>query len=448
MEVKDLFYNTPVRLKFLKKSQTEYSNIIEVMQGIAISNPSVAINLIHKGNSSLKTTGSGDFGIAISEVYSKDLIRELAKVSKEDKTEGIKIQGYTSNPDFTRSNKKAIYTFVNGRNVKCPVLIKAVDTAFKDFIPSGRYPFVVLNLVIQGEQVDVNVHPSKRELRYTNPNLVFNFTYSSIRSALENTPSQAKIYPVRPVFKETNSFEPAVFSGQNSKYEAKTHALAPDSVNFSEMREQIEKSIDFYKPEQKRITDLEFEEKNAEKPKIIGQYLNTYILLETSEGLTIIDQHIAHERTLYDRLKSSKEVASQLLLTSDVIELEPSDVSLLLESRETLEKYGYCIEPVSEREIIFKQVPQMLAGKHPEKIINELIEAVKSSIDSIEDNILASTACHASVKAGEKLSIWQMEELVINWQKTIFPKTCPHGRKICHLIPIKELAGFFGRFED
>ncbi|HBH18072.1 MAG TPA: DNA mismatch repair endonuclease MutL, partial [Cyanobacteria bacterium UBA9579] len=162
MEVKELFYNVPARRKFLKKAQTELASIIEVVQSIAISYPEVSIHLIHKGRTSLKTTGSKDMATVISEIYSKELLDELVEVYKDDTEYKLEVKGFTSNPNFTRSNKKAIYVFVNGRTVKCPILSKAIDTAYKGLIPSDKYPFAILDLIIPAGEVDVNVHPAKR----------------------------------------------------------------------------------------------------------------------------------------------------------------------------------------------------------------------------------------------------------------------------------------------
>ncbi len=148
MEVKDLFYNIPARLKFLKQPQTELSNITEMLQNIAISHPEVAINLVHKKHSIIKTTGSSDLSTTISEIYSKELIKELSEVCFEDNQFNLKIKGLVSNPAYTRSNKKAVYIFINGRVVRCPVILKAIDTVYKDLIPSGKYPFAALDITM------------------------------------------------------------------------------------------------------------------------------------------------------------------------------------------------------------------------------------------------------------------------------------------------------------
>ena len=438
MEVNDLFFNVPARAKFLKTTQTEFSSIAEIVQNIAIANPNVSFNLIHKGHNSLKTTGSGDLTTVVSEIYSKELIRELVTIHREDPEFQLEIKGFASNPDFTRSNKKAIYVFVNGRMVKCPVIAKAIDNAYKDMIPSGKYPFVVLDLSISPSEIDVNVHPSKREIRYTRANQVFNFVYASIRASLEskyvfNSPNHHKIEDYSAAYKPSLQSKSSFSSSFTNRPKLPT-------------RDVVEKSIEFYAPTaQARIEFVKEAEIPMSKPKIIGQLDNTYILIETDEGLQLVDQHIAHERTIYDKLKKSKECAVQLLLLSENIRIEPEHLALLEEKREILSKFGYEFDKINDNEIVLTQVPQILVSKNPSEMINDLIHSVEGNMESIEDEILIMTSCHAAVKAGEKLSIWQMEELITNWQNTEYPKTCPHGRIISKILLSKEIAGFFGR---
>lgn len=448
MEVKDLFYNTPVRKKFLKKPQTEYASITEVMQNIAISHPKVAFNLIHKGHSSLKTSASNDLATVLSEVYSSDLISELVEINNEDTQAGLKIDGFSSNPDFTRSNKKAIYIFVNGRTVKCPVLLRAIDNAYKNMIPNGRYPFVVINLSLPKNEIDVNVHPAKREIRYTNTNIVFSFVHHSIKNALQSTGyvTQLVEQPTSDIV-AYNKQEITPFKRESINFTIPTGV----PVNFSELK--MENSYSYQDTEVAEQKSFSFssedinEQQDNNKIKIIGQYDNTYILIEAEEGLQLVDQHIAHERYLYEKLKEEKEFASQLLLASTKIELEPSEVSVLSDNIELLKKFGYIFEIINDKTIVLKQVPQIISNKGPETVVGELLEALNGSVEDIEDKILTTTACKASVKAGEKLSIWQMEELIRNWMTTKFPKTCPHGRPISHIIPLKQVASFFGRSE-
>lgn len=440
MEVKDLFYNIPARLKFLKNPQTELSYITEILQNIAISHPEVAINLVHRKHSVVKTTGSSDLSITISEIYSKELIKELSEVNYEDKQLSLLLNGYVSNPDYTRSNKKGIYVFVNGRTTKCPIISKSIDTVYKDLIPSGKYPFAVLNLSMPPNEIDVNVHPSKKEVKYTKPNLIFNFIYSGIKEALEGKVDFDGLKLVQR--EEEQKTSPVIHEEKPSKI--------VDFSKFADLKEDdvIEVAIPLKKQEvqfvQNKI-EISQEKPNYEKIKIIGQLDNTYILLETDEGLQIIDQHIAHERHLYEQLKEKRTFASQLLLTSKIIELDLDQYFLIEEKQELLAKYGFEFEFISSGAVKFKKVPQILSEKNHREILFDLMEIICAQPENIDNEILEKMACHAAVKAGEKLSLWQMEQLISNWSETKFNKTCPHGRKIAHIISKSEVAKFFGR---
>ncbi len=446
MEISELFYNVPARLKFMKKSNTELAAVSEVVQNLALSHPGVTFNLINNKKSILKTTGSNDIAITIGEIYSKNLIDELSEVYKEDKEFKIKIEGFVSNPNFTRSNKKAIHIFINGRTIKCPIILKSIDSAYSDMIPSGRYPYVVLNLSMPQNDIDINVHPSKKEVKYANQNLIFNFVYSSIKFALSNRVNLNSSFESDEII----SFEPPVLQNADSK-EPVNIVSFEDRVNknFDNIEEDDIQEVYFQKePKQNKldITD-ELGAAYSSKPGIIGQLNNTYILIQAEEGLQLVDQHIAHERYLYEKLKSEDNIASQLVLATEIIEQDKNEILIFQENIDILAKYGYELEFIADSGIKFKRVPQIVSHKSHSSLIIDIKTALESTPDNIENELLMKMACSASVKAGEKLSLGQMEELIINWQKTKYPKTCPHGRNICHTISKKEIAGFFGRVE-
>ena len=205
MEVKDLFYNLPVRLKFLRNPNTEFSYIQEIVQSLAIINTKVGFELKRNGKTVLKTTGQGDLAQTLKEVFSTDIVENLKPVSKTDELAGLKITGMVSKPDYTRSSKKNYHLYINSRSVKCPVMQKAVDTVYKTLIANSKYPFVVLNLEIPVHDVDVNVHPTKKEVRYKNPNQIFNFVMTAVEGGLANY-TAPEIRPVPP--QNVVKFEP------------------------------------------------------------------------------------------------------------------------------------------------------------------------------------------------------------------------------------------------
>ncbi len=436
MEVKDLFFNQSARLKFLKNEKTEFSYIQELVQALALSHPEIAFVLKNNDNIIINTTQNSDLITRITQIYPADIIKELKEVKKTDVLSGITISGYVSIPSYTRSSKKSIYTFVNSRCIKCPVLLKSIDTAYKNMLPNGRYPFVVINLDINPEEIDVNAHPTKREIRYKNPNQIFSFVQSAISQALSSLPKTFET--VEPEKKRPINILPFIKQPQNED---------SDDIEITfNVKQQGKKE---FIPEQKSM-EINFEiPSKLKRVNVIGQYNNTYILVENEDNLEIIDQHIAQERYIYESLKKQKEVASQLLIVSDVLDVDSNDIEILENNKSKLLKFGYQIEKISDTQIIFKKIPQLLSKVKPIEILSELLKNLKTSadndLDTIEERILITTSCKASVKAGEKLTLWQMEEIVKNLRTTKNPYTCPHGRPISHYIPLKEIASFFDR---
>ena len=439
MEVKDLFYNVPVRLKFLRNPGTEFSYIQEIIQALALVNVNVAFELKKNGKTVLKTTGQGDLAQTIKEVYSSDIVENLKSVNKTDATFGLKISGMVSKPDFARSSKKNYHLYINSRTVKCPVMQKAVDMTYKTLVANGKYPFVVLNLEIPALDVDVNVHPTKKEVRYKNTNQIFNF----VRSAVEGGLSSFAGFEIKPVVQVQQVENIVEFSPIQKDIKINTDN---DTVYVSDkIIHQIQNATVTPNIEQQSIVKKEIFETAEIEDNIIGQYKNTYILIEKEDGLEIVDQHIAEERYIYEKLKSEKEVASQILFVSDVVSLEPSDMELIKENIAKFERFGYGIEILNDRELIFRKVPVLIAKVNPKDIISDILENIEGDIDRLEEKILITTSCKASVKAGQKLSTWQMQEIIKKWRTTKMPYTCPHGRPISHIINHKELAGFFQR---
>ena len=439
MEIKDLFYNVPVRLKFLRNPNTEFSYIQEIVQSLALVNTKVAFELKRNGKTVLKTTGQGDLAQTIKEVYSSEVVENLKPVLKTDELSGLKISGMVSKPDFTRSSKKNYHLYINSRSVKCQVIQKAIDMVYKTLIANGKYPFVVLNLEIPTHDVDVNVHPTKKEVRYKNTNQIFNFVRTSVEGGLANYIEQ-EFKPIPQIDEKIVEFKPVQ---QEIRIDQDDDTMYVSDNLMQKLQEQITHSEPVVE-QQSIILQTEYKEPEPEE-NIIGQYKNTYILIEKEDGLEIVDQHIAEERYIYEKLKSEKEVASQILFVSDVVSVEPSDIAVIRENLDKFERFGYGIEIINDTELIFRKVPMMIAKVNPKDIIADILENIEGDLDRLEEKILITTSCKASVKAGQKLSIWQMQEIIKKWRTTKMPYTCPHGRPISHIINHKELAGFFQR---
>ena len=450
MEIKDLFFNLPARLKFLKSAKTEFSYINEFMQSIALARPDIAFELKNNGKSVLKTTGQGELIQTVKELFTDEVSKHLKEVLKTDSLSGLKISGFVSAPDYTRASKKDYYMFVNSRLVKCPVFQKAIDTAYKNLTGHSRYPFIILNLELPASEVDVNVHPSKKEVRYKNPNQIFNFIHSALDSALKSAPEREsnKIF--------TSSYSPLkTIQGGMTEDSRKNDTVLVDIneplTGIFSPKEQIENK----KEEKHRLhiitPEKPIQPKFIETPNfkqedtIIGQYKKTYILIERENGLEIVDQHIAEERYIYEQLKKTKNIDCQILFISDVLEVSPSDKELLEQNSDKLSKFGYEIDFLSENEVIFRKVPQVLSKISPKEILADILENMSGDINNIEEQILITTSCKAAVKANTYLNLYQMEEIIRNWRTCENPQTCPHGRPISKFFEHKDLAKFFQR---
>ena len=446
MEVKDLFYNIPARLKFLRNPNTEFSYIQEIVQAIATIHPTIAFELKKNGKTVLKTTAQCDLKRNLKEIYSANVTDNLKEVLKTDELAGLKISGFVSTPDFTRSSKKDYHIYINSRTVKCPIFQKAIDTAYKNLIAGGRYPFVVLNLEIPPADIDINVHPTKKEVRYKNPNQIFNFIIAGILGGLSNSkesaPQNSPVPQTIPSVSENIiEFQPrektldVFYDKSKDEMSVSDEALIYTPTNTYNAKSSTEQ-IQFFETEEP-----------APEPEdiIIGQYKNTYILIELEDGLEIVDQHIAEERYYYEKLRAEKQVTSQMLFISDVLEVSATEAELIKENLDKFEKFGFGIEFTSENELVFRKVPQMISKVNPKEILSDILENIEGDIDNLEENILKTTACKASVKAGQKLSMWQMQEIIKKWRATELPYTCPHGRPINKIILHKELAGWFQR---
>lgn len=452
MDIRDLFYNIPARLKFLKSSNTEFSYIQELVQSIALAHPECSFELKKNGKIVLKTSGQNNLLQTIKEVYSTDIISNLKEVLKTDQLAGMKISGYVSTPNYTRSSKKGYHIYINGRTVKCPVFQKAIDTAYKSLIANGKYPFVVLNLELPPADVDVNVHPTKKEVRYKNTNQVFNFIFASIQAGLTNyierqsarsfDPQSFTPQPVQQsnvvdfVQPKLESSGEIYFDKKDDTIYVSDKLIQEEEENFSQQKEEKTEQRQFFVPVEKEPEPEE---------NIIGQYKNTYILVEKEDGLEIIDQHIAEERYIYEKLMAEKNIVSQMLFVSDVVPVSSTEAELIKENIDKFEKFGFGIEFLKENELIFRKVPQMIAKVNPKEILADILANIEGNIDRLEEHILITTACKASVKAGQKLSTWQMQEIVKKWRTTKMPYTCPHGRPVVKFFPHKEIAGFFQR---
>ncbi len=451
--VEELFYNTPVRLKYLKSDSTEIASCLETMQRLALSFPSVSISFYIDDKLSFSTTGRGDLLEVISRLYGNDIAKKMMKVTYS--SNGFDIDGYIAKPEITRSTRYYMITILNNRNVYLPQVQKSIISGYSDYIFNSKYPFVVLTLRVDHSLVDVNVHPSKKEVRLSNDKEVSLAVEEMIKEALnkENAIHEVSL-PHKEVetvtlFKDntSSSFDTSIIRPINPRVEIKTE-LQNEKIkenNFDFDITSLDENIDVKNNEDVNndiINNEEInqvEEKNNEKTipffKVIGQVLLTYIIIEVKNGFYIVDQHAANERINYEKftklLNSKIEVCTPLIPI--IINLSPSEIKRLTEDKiKILNQIGIEIEGFGLNTIKISSIPVFIKEYNEEKYLEEIIDQVirTDKIDLIElrKHVIATMACKASIKANDHLEIREMEDLI----KTLFtcdnPTCCPHGR--------------------
>ena len=500
IEIKDLFFNTPARLKFLRKATTEYMNIKDIVIQEALGNADVAITLILDDKVSIKTTGNG-LDNAVVEIFGNNVLKNCKKFS----------MGYLGNGSLYRSTKDSIFTFVNGRMVKSKLIENAVIDGYYTKLMKGRYPFAIIFLEIDPQEVDVNVHPSKKIVKFSDEKFIYEKILKEIENSFERDDNF--VSPTLEEKQEDNFLDFAEFSkfvplkAENKqfedikveKYEKKEindkpverkmenklkeeisrtleiPAKAPiedkkiiefeisDSENnFNWLEEEKEKkkveNIKIEKPisinEDIKEKKLEKEENNFQKKnkkidfKVLGQIFNSFILVERDGILEIYDQHIVHERILYESLKeeySNREVSSQQLLVPIRVLVDPRERELVFENIDSFTKFGFEIDEFGDNEILIRAVPIMNFRDSIENIFREILRNLKEDKSKdIRENIIISMSCRGAVKANEKLTQDEMEIMVEKLHE-IGEYTCPHGRPIIIKITMSDLEKLFKR---
>ncbi len=469
MEVADLFYNTPARLKFLKRPQTELGHIEEMVQNLALSHPHVQFSLTLNEKPALKTSGSGDLKLTIEEVFQHQRESlDLLPFQKSDEDAGFAVRGFTSSPGITKGSKRWVITFVNGRSVRCQVLAKAIESAFESLVPHGRYPVSVVYLTLPPDEVDVNVHPTKKEVRYVSTNTVFSFVRNGIKDALTQHGFSAYHTPSG-IGEEHHPTQTTALPLQGGMFTPKGGGTPPRSpipivsnphpnpqrmLSRPEPRHELEsqQALNFYKPFYKPVDQPESSQTDKSQPekfKVIGQLFNTYILLETAQGLMVVDQHIASERTFFESLSRNmlaEEPTVQKLVTSVPLSITPTQQDLLASHQGDFAKLGFYYE-LAPGSVALSGVPIIYQGREPkhlfESLLTQLEETGEMKLDL--DHLIATLSCHSAVRAGDHLDHAEMTEVIRQWLACTLPWTCPHGRPIAHTIKTEDLNNFFHR---
>jgi len=459
--VEKLFFNTPVRKKFLKSSKTEFSHIFRVIEETSLANENVSFQLIHNKNTRLSTGKSGSVLDTITYIYGTEHAKEMIPVRSLQTF--MKIEGYCAPPSLDAPNSRKIIISINNRPVYSLPLVKAVKRAYGTLLPRERYPVCFLNIMIDRKVVDVNVHPAKKEVRFSREKEITEEIVASIREALDSRNllfscgirNSAVIQktlvdddtPQKPLFCVSSPdavYNP--FAGNEPKSPDKR--IVSDLSAYSLTDSRLRKSED-------SVADDE----NARKlppVKVIGQVDDSYIVTQMKgseeDEMVIIDQHAAHERIMYDMVTERRNAGhiSQELLVPSVISFKPSESAVLSENLQLLEDEGFFLEEFGKDTYALRAVPVILGKKTGTEtlkdIVNDLLNDDKaSSLDILKEKISSMVACKAAIKAGTSLSMEQMVKLVDQLSKTKNPYSCPHGRPTMISFSKSRLDSMFKR---
>ncbi|MGB3680893.1 MAG: DNA mismatch repair endonuclease MutL [Rubrobacteraceae bacterium] len=443
-----LFYNVPARRAFLKGSRTERATITETLTHLAIAHPTVAFRLTEKNRDYLSLPAASDLLERLAQIRGVAKARALRRVEYE--SGAFKVTGYAALPSLTEGSRAHQTISVNGRFVRADNLHRGLDDAYRATVPAGRYPPVALDIEVDPHRVDVNVHPTKQIVRFSEERAARGAVAAAVRGAIEwRSPNPAST-PRRsqPAFTQERFSTPPVSYVPSRAAEGRPVYQTPPSRNLKEVREQIsEASKPLTDPETPQPPAGELPERGALPPledlRVIGQLGAGYILVEEPEAMWVVDQHVAHERAILDRLNDSEEPATvQNLLVPEVVELSPGEAELAAENLEELAVYGFEAEPFGPRSVRVLSVISTLADRDIAGALKDALAAVTGTEPGHrrEDRLLATIACHSAVKMGDKMSPPEMEALVRDWLTSRLPATCPHGRSICYRIGLNEVA--------
>ena len=490
--VRNLFYNTPARQKFLKTAQTEGSHVAALVEKIAMSHPDISIRFIQNNQNRLHTSGNHNLKDIIYTVFGREIAANLLPVESEQ--EVLQVHGFAGKPVIARSNRSFENYYINGRYVKSGLIGKAIEDAYKPFMMQHKYPFVLLHISIEPEYLDVNVHPTKMELRFRNGEQVYQMIFQAISQAL----SHKELIPQVDLVKreeekaleeaqkkaphpepfevkrqaamvqepgESRTMQPSIYKSEavygkiaesRAEPEPEIQAVAPVESRKPEQKQPQQEQKATGQAEQPQQLDL-FEEKllepkNRIRHKLIGQLFDTYWLVEFNEHLYIIDQHAAHEKVLYEktmRTLKTREFTSQMLNPPIILTIGSTEEVLLKKYMKYFQEIGFEIEPFGGREYAVRAVPDNLFSVAKKELLMEMIDDLSEdagarTADMIHDRV-ATMSCKAAVKGNNHLSFAEADHLIDELLNLDNPYACPHGRPTIISMSRYELEKKFKR---
>ena len=450
--VKNLFFNTPARRKFLKTATTEGGYIADLCEHLAMSKPEIAFRFISNNQVKFHTSGNGNIREIIYRIFGKDFINEIVPIEKVG--DGIEIHGFLGKPTLNRSNRNFETCFINGRFVKSTFLYKAIEEGYRAYLMQHKFPFAVLYFTMDTEKVDVNVHPTKMDIRITDSQIYYDFIVEAISSTLQHQemiPDMEQVESLQKPSKPESipkSSLPETFEQkrmENTKVKEDfsyiTNRLFGETTDSLQLTKEIQTSEPENKGPANTFTQMNFfEEKiikqeNKDKFEILGQVFQTYWIVRFEDKLLFVDQHAAHEKIKYENLLASfhtGEIVSQTLQPPLVLHLTQKEETALNEYHEYFENLGFVWEDFGSHSIAMREMPLELYGKSEkrffEDILDELVEnGCKGTPDVIQEKI-ASMACKSAVKGNQSMNHAEMKELLVQLFTLDNPYHCPHGR--------------------
>jgi DNA mismatch repair protein MutL len=442
IRVEDLFYNVPARLKFLKTDVTERRAIDALVTRYALAYPDKRFKLSNGKNVTLQTSGDGDRRAILAALYGVDVAKQMLEVMADE--EGFRLTGFISPTSLTRSNRKEITFFINGRWVHDVALTTALLQAYHTLLMVGRYPLTALFLEVNPDEVDVNVHPAKAEVRFRNQDRVFSFVQRSVRKALL---AYSPVPNVSPSLWGTTR----TVSSEQTKQVGIDWSIAHD--------EQLSASSD-----QSPVSSLQSPVTNLQSPitpaqstaipllRLIGQIGATYLVAEGPDGLYLVDQHAAHERVLFEKLMTQhamKNIPSQSLLTPTIVTLPPQSTNLLIANLPVLQHFGFDVDEFGPNTFQVRAMPTLFMGGDPTIALRALVEDFEEDEtpmqNEVEARIAARVCKRMAVKAGQVLSNEEQRALLTDLEACDSPRTCPHGRPTMIHLSVDMLERQFGR---
>lgn len=465
VEVRDIFYATPARLKFLKSPQTELNYAVDAVQRLAMAHSNVAFTLTSNGKTRLNlpvSQNQGDlFDIhldRLAAILGKDFGANAVPVAAE--RNDVALYGYIGVPTFNRGNALAQYLFVNGRPVRDRLLSGAVRAAYQDFLAPNRHPYIVLFLDVPQREVDVNVHPAKSEVRFRDSGMIRGLMVGALKHALaeaghkaSTTVSNAALDALRP---EGGAGSPILHDRPSAGAQSAAYAFqAPHGSESPGLSEGAADTMFAFAPSAPEGSADEIEFDNQSHPLGVAraQVHETYIVSQTADGIVIVDQHAAHERLVYERMKKAlgdDGIARQIMLIPEVVELDEASASRLASRAEEFAELGLVLEPFGAGTVVIREIPALLGETDIKGLVRDLADDLASMDEalSLKDrlgDVCGTLACHGSVRAGRRLNGPEMNAILRQMEVTPHAGQCNHGRPTYVELKLKDIERLFGR---